>query len=353
MFATTKMVDCCYVAAFLLVLSSFIPVLNASAGDADPNYRSCVTECGETGCVGGKCFPECTISLNGVPLNHSRNLIEKLIVQWKKGSCKNNCQYHCMIDREEKRALLDHHDPIKYNGKWPYKCIYGIQEPASVALLALNLAMHFHGWISFISLLKNKLPLKVGKKAHYGYAGLWHVYGFLSVNAFFWCAVRHSRDMELTEKLDHSSTVALVGFSLILAILRTLNISNEANRVMISAPLTSFVTTHILYNCFMLDFGWNETICQVLIVMQLTVWTIWGVINQHPSRWKVLLVIFGSVVSLLLQAFDFPPYQGLIDAHALSLASTVPFAYLWWSFVRNDAEFLASKRVKRSKMKSK
>lgn len=64
------------------------------------------------------------------------------------------------------------------------------------------------------------------------------------------------RDVDLTEKLDYSSAVALLGFSLILAILRSFNVRNEAARVMVAAPLSAFFTTHILYlNLFKLDYG--------------------------------------------------------------------------------------------------
>ena len=62
--------------------------------------------------------------------------------------------------------------------------------------------------------------------------------------------------MDLTEKLDYSSAVALLGFTLILAILRAFNVRDEASRVMVAAPLIAFVTTHILYlNFFNLDYG--------------------------------------------------------------------------------------------------
>lgn len=65
-----------------------------------------------------------------------------------------------------------------------------------------------------------------------------------------------TRDVELTEKLDYSSAVALMGFSLIVAILRTFDVKDEAARVMVAAPLIAFVTTHILYlNFYELDYG--------------------------------------------------------------------------------------------------
>lgn len=64
------------------------------------------------------------------------------------------------------------------------------------------------------------------------------------------------RDVDLTERLDYSSAVALLGFSLILSILRSFNIRDEASRVMVAAPLSAFIITHILYlNNYQLDYG--------------------------------------------------------------------------------------------------
>ena len=62
--------------------------------------------------------------------------------------------------------------------------------------------------------------------------------------------------MDLAEKLDYSSAVALIGFSLILAILQAFNVRDEAARVMVAAPLIAFAMTHILYlNFYQLDYG--------------------------------------------------------------------------------------------------
>lgn len=64
------------------------------------------------------------------------------------------------------------------------------------------------------------------------------------------------RDFDLTEKLDISSAVALLGYSVILALLRIFNVKDEASRVMFAAPVLSFVTTHIMYlNFYELDYS--------------------------------------------------------------------------------------------------
>uniref|UniRef100_A0A804Q8J3 Post-GPI attachment to proteins factor 3 n=1 Tax=Zea mays TaxID=4577 RepID=A0A804Q8J3_MAIZE len=59
-----------------------------------------------------------------------------------------------------------------------------------------------------------------------------------------------------TEKLYFSSDAAFLGYSLILTILRTSSLRDEASRVMVAAPILAFVTTHIMYlNFYELDKG--------------------------------------------------------------------------------------------------
>lgn len=141
------MVDRCWI-AFFVVLSCMIRVFHASPGDADPVYVSCVGKCAQTGCVGEVCFPQCKFPSDGDSLDGPWYKQEPLYLQWKQWDCQSDCRYYCMLDREKGRAK---HGlaPVKYHGKWPFKRVYGIQEPASVALSALNLAMHFQGWLSF------------------------------------------------------------------------------------------------------------------------------------------------------------------------------------------------------------
>ncbi|XP_059667026.1 uncharacterized protein LOC132312615 isoform X2 [Cornus florida] len=244
----------CQLIVFFVVLSCLVGVLNASAGEVDPIYKACVEQCEKTGCVGDKCFQHCKFSSDGKAIDGLWYLQEPLYLQWKQWDCRSDCQYHCMLAREEEREKLGD-SPVKYHGKWPFRRVFGIQEPVSVALSALNLAMQFHGWVSFFILVYYKLPLRPNRKTYYEYTGLWHIYGILSLNAWFWSAVFHSRNVGLTERLDYSSAVALLGFSLILAILRAFNVRDEASRVMVSAPLVAFVTTHILYlNFYKLDY---------------------------------------------------------------------------------------------------
>lgn len=330
-------------------LSSLVAALDASAGDADPIYRSCVEKCESSGCVGDKCFQHCKFSSDGKPIDGPWYLQEPLYLRWKHWDCQSDCRYQCMLVREEERQKLGH-EPVKYHGKWPFKRVYGFQEPVSVAFSALNLAVHFHGWLSFFILMYYKLPVRPDKRTYYEYTSLWHVYGLLSMNSWFWSSVFHSRDVDFTEKLDYSSAVALLGFSLILAVLRAFNVRDEAARVMVAAPLIAFVTTHILYlNFYKLDYGLNMKVCVAMGIGQLLLWAVWAGVTWHPSRWKLWVVVVGGAAAMLLEIYDFPPYLGYVDAHALWHATTIPLTYLWWSFIRDDADFMTTTLLKKKK----
>ncbi|CAN6856733.1 unnamed protein product [Brassica oleracea] len=153
------------------------------------------------------------------------------------------------------------------------------QDPASVIFSVLSLAMHFHGWLSFIITL-------------------------------------YYKDVEITKRLDYSSEIAVLGFSLIVSILRTFDVPVEAARVMVSASVLAFVTTHVLYiNFYKLDYA--------------------------------------SGLAMLLEIYDFPPYEGYFDAHSIWHLATVPLTILWWSFIRDDAEFRTSSLLKKSKTMAK
>lgn len=332
-----------------VVLCSFLLSVDASDGDTDPIYKGCVEQCEKSGCVGDRCFQHCKFSSDGKPIDGPWYMHEPLYLEWKQWDCRTDCRYHCMLAREEERTKLGE-TPVKYHGKWPFRRIYGIQEPVAVALSALNLAMQFHGWVSFFILVYYKLPLRPDKKAYYEYTGLWHIYGILSMNAWLWSAVFRSRAVELTEKLNYSSAVALLGFSLILAILRAFNVRDEATRVMVSAPLVAFVTTHIMYlNFYELNYGLNMKVSMLMAVVQLLIWAIWAGVSSHPARWKLWTVVVGGVVAMILETYDFPPYMGYVDAHAVWNAANIPLTFLWWSYVRDDAEFRTSALLKKVK----
>jgi len=95
--------------------------------------------------------------------------------------------------------------------------------------------------------------------------------------------------------------------------------------------------------------GWNMKVCVVMAVVQLLTWAVWAGVTRHPSRLKIWTVVFGGALAMLLELYDFPPYMGYADAHSLWHASTIPLTYVWWSFIKDDAEFRTSMLIKKAK----
>lgn len=90
-------------------------------------------------------------------------------------------------------------------------------------------------------------------------------------------------------------------------------------------------------------------VCMTMAVSQLLIWAIWASVSSHPARWKLWVVVVGEGLAMVLETFDFPPFKGYMDAHALWHATTIPLAFLWWSFIRDDAEFRTSALLKKVK----
>lgn len=85
-------------------------------------------------------------------------------------------------------------------------------------------------------------------------------------------------------------------------------------------------------------------------IIQLVTWSIWGGATKHPSRWKLRAMVVGGTFGLVVKMLDFPPYhQGLVmvSGEALWHAVNVPLTCLWWSFVKDDAEFRTADLLKK------
>ncbi|KAJ1693422.1 hypothetical protein LUZ63_010120 [Rhynchospora breviuscula] len=338
---------------FLLLLGFelvFFGAVDGSQGDAHPPYMECIDQCEKTGALKESSVKHCMTSSGNFPSDDPWYKQEPLYLQWKEWNCKSDCRYHCMMQLEKEREELGL-GPIKYHGKWLFKHVSVFQEPLSAILSALTLLVQFNGWLSFVLLVHYKLPLRPEtRKTYYEFTGLWHIYGIFSMNGWFWSSIYHSRYADWTEKLYYSSAVALLGFSLILAIMRAFNVRAEASRVMVAAPLLAFLTTHILYlNFYRLDYNLNMKVCVAIGTAQMLIWAIWGSVTRHPSGAKLWVIAIGGISAVILEIYDFPPYMGYADAHALCFLLAVPLSYLWWSFVKEDAELRTLTIMKKTK----
>lgn len=98
---------------------------------------------------------------------------------------------------------------------WTNHHLFIPQEPVSVALSVINLAVQFHGWVSFFVLVNYKLPFRPNKQTYYEYTGLCNIYAILAKNAWFRSAVFHSRWVFSVFSFPLSSPVNIISFVLI------------------------------------------------------------------------------------------------------------------------------------------
>lgn len=146
----------------LLIIS--VAIVNASSGDRALEFWRCVSPC---------------TSMQRCDQFEATKPLSLWLTRW---SCIDDCKYACMHD------ITDHAVPTgkpiqQYHGKWPFWRFAGMQEPASVLFSLFNFWSHLVGFRR----VKRRLPQTHPMRRLYM---LWSV---LSMNAWFWSAVFHTR----------------------------------------------------------------------------------------------------------------------------------------------------------------
>ena len=91
------------------------------------------------------------------------------------------------------------------------------------------------------------------------------------------------------------------------------------------------------------DFGRHMALCIAIGLLQLCAWLGWWcrARRQRPHAWLAPAISVALHLTLILEVCDFPPIGGVLDAHALWHASTVPLAHLFWrGFVEVELRWL-------------
>lgn len=108
--------------------------------------------------------------------------------------------------------------------------------------------------------------------------------------------ILNCRDMDLTEKLDYSSAILLLGYSIILAIIRSFGVRNDATRVMVAAPLLAFSTTHILFLCnYQMDYGIIFILIHYIFFLDIVSLTLKRIISSDSMNKTIIWTISSSL----------------------------------------------------------
>ncbi|XP_072343799.1 post-GPI attachment to proteins factor 3 isoform X3 [Scyliorhinus torazame] len=179
----------------LLCAASGLPAARSSQGDREPHYRNCVRLCERQNCTGpalrafGKIQP-----------------LHMLATGWR---CADDCKYNCMWATVGLYIKEGHKVP-QFHGKWPFYRFLFFQEPASAAASMLN------GLANYVMLNRYRAAVPFQSPMYRTCIS----FAMVTLNAWVWSTVFHTRDTLLTEKMDYFCASSVMLYSIYLCCVR-------------------------------------------------------------------------------------------------------------------------------------
>jgi len=298
----------------LLILLLVVRPSLGSWGDQAPVFKKCLQDCHNGKCQGA--------SLK--TWSQSQASADK-VIGW---TCEQDCSYDCMW--RTVKVYEQHGRVPQFHGKWPFRRVLGLQEPASVVASLLNLATNVYMVIWFTK--------RVSREADMYW--VWVGYGLTAINAWIMSSVFHTMDTPATEKADYFSALATVLASFLAFNLRATIDNSGLTRLAIVAAFVAFFSNHVFHMVTSrFDYGYNMKVNILSGGLNCISWLAWFFLHRKDGQHilyglgAVLLVAF----SVALEIFDFPPIYWLIDSHAIWHFATVPLPLLWFRFAAADA----------------
>ena len=174
---------------------------------------------------------------------------------------------------------------------------------------------------------------------------LWYTFGFVSMNAWVWSSIFHTRDFEFTEKMDYFSAFSLVLLQFNCFFIRLLMLKRsmvaQACMYSISGLSILYYSYHVYYLSYIhFDYGYNMRVNILIGALNSLCWIVWSLYHYFYLNKKYVWRCTASVllVDLLmtLEIFEFSPILWSMDSHALWHLSTVCIPFFWYQFIIDD-----------------
>ncbi|XP_028931036.1 post-GPI attachment to proteins factor 3 isoform X1 [Ornithorhynchus anatinus] len=301
-----------------VVAAAALASASASQGDREPVYRDCVLKCEERNCSGP-----------GLRHFRSQQPIYMRLAGW---TCRDDCLYECMW-LTVGLYLREGYSVPQFHGKWPFSRFLFFQEPASA------LASFFNGLANLVMLSRYRTAVPAASPMYPTCVA----FASVSLNAWFWSTVFHTRDTSLTEKMDYFCASAVILHSIYLCCVRTLGLRRPALASAFGGVLLLLLAGHVAYLTLVrFDYGYNMAANVGFGLVNLVWWLGWCLRNvpRLPHVWKCAVVVVLLQGLALLELLDFPPIFWVLDAHALWHISTIPVHVLFYSFLVDDSLYL-------------
>ncbi|XP_039599362.1 post-GPI attachment to proteins factor 3 [Polypterus senegalus] len=247
-------------------------------------------------------------------------------------SCSDECRYLCMWVTVGLYVAEGYPVP-QFHGKWPFTRFLCFEEPASAVASLLNGLACLLMLIRYRSIVPKQSPMYQTCCA----------FSMVSLNAWFWSTVFHTRDTFVTEKMDYFCASAVILYSIYLCCVRTLGLQRPILSSFFGLLLILLFASHVSYLTFVsFDYGYNMFANSAIGVINLLWWLGWCTRNRRtlPYAWKCTIVVLLLHGLALLELLDFPPLLWVLDAHAVWHISTIPVHFLFYSFLIDDSLYL-------------
>ena len=379
--------------ALLLLLVSVL----GSEGDRDPIFRKCVYACFDD----NSCKDKARQEEHGLRsflagwANYGaqdKGVMQRVLTGWYRYShmsCAEDCTRMCSDDTNRRRLIKGVH-AHKYFGHWSFHHYFGLEEPASSLFSLGNAVPHvFEIWrqIRSRSFLYSRCRVASYKRGISG-AGAedcgsacsndapyflqpWaDLYPYVALLAWVSSAVYHSKRTEETELLDLSTALLLLAYGLAITTRRLAGPHVNEMYVTAAAGCGAALVmwrVHAMLTPGRVSFQQHMTTAISLVVASVALWVLWlftsrdqhsapgpGGANRclvwplfdHGGSWanklRMLFFQLSFVAASMLELFDFPPFLGTFDAHALWHACTIPLGFVWYTFIEQDKKYMRS-----------
>ena len=175
-------------------------------------------------------------------------------------------------------------------------------------------------------------------------------------HSWIWSTIFHARDVKISEACDYFFATSQVLYSVWVALFRLFR-----GRFFILFPTGCFFLLfygHYIWSMtnVLFDYGYHMKINLTAGIVHLLVWVLWifwgdGHEKQRRYRWKCLQFLGLLMLAALCEVFDFPPYFGLLDAHATWHGLTIFLVPLWYYFWCEDAKYEVTLNVNKESRK--
>lgn len=169
------------------------------------------------------------------------------------------------------------------------------------------------------------------------------MFGYFGLASWIFSMIFHTRDFNITEKLDYFAAGASVLYGLYLSSVRVFRLDQRTPQKQSMLRIWTLTCcmlylAHVSYlTLWSWDYTYNMAANVVVGVIQNLLWSWFSVQRYRKSQqswtaWPGLIVAW-VIMAMSLELFDFPPWKGMIDAHSLWHLGTVVPTVWWYRFV--------------------